>query len=73
MEDSQIIDLFFARSEEAIQTLSEKYGAVCRRQRRRAGGGRPPQTSARGGFVSKLLNLKKFCEEVLTAASFGVE
>lgn len=31
MEDSQIIDLFFARSEEAIQTLSEKYGAICRR------------------------------------------
>ena len=31
MEDSQIIDLFFARSEEAIQTLSEKYGAIYRR------------------------------------------
>ena len=31
MEDSRIIELFFARSEQAIAELSRKYGAVCRR------------------------------------------
>ncbi|MCM1539909.1 MAG: sigma-70 family RNA polymerase sigma factor [Blautia sp.] len=31
MEDSEIIDLFYARSEQAIAELSRKYGAVCRR------------------------------------------
>lgn len=30
-EDSQIIALFFARAEDAIAALSEKYGADCRR------------------------------------------
>ena len=30
MEDSQIIDLFFERSEQAIVELSKKYGRVCR-------------------------------------------
>ena len=29
MEDSKIIDLFFARQEQAIVELSQKYGAVC--------------------------------------------
>lgn len=29
MEDSQIIALFFARSEQAIDALSQKYGDVC--------------------------------------------
>ncbi|WP_434310492.1 RNA polymerase sigma factor [Hominifimenecus sp. rT4P-3] len=29
MEDSKIIELFYARSEEAIQELSKKYGSVC--------------------------------------------
>ena len=29
--DNQIIDLFFARSQEAIPALDEKYGAACRR------------------------------------------
>lgn len=29
MEDSKIIDLFYARSEQAIMELSQKYGAVC--------------------------------------------
>ena len=29
MEDSKIIDLFFARQEQAIVELSKKYGAVC--------------------------------------------
>ncbi len=31
MEDEKIIDLFFARSEEAIGELDRKYGAVCHR------------------------------------------
>ena len=31
MEDEKIIDLFFARSEEAIAALGEKYGAACQR------------------------------------------
>lgn len=31
MEDSKIIEMFFARSEQAITELSEKYGAMCRR------------------------------------------
>lgn len=31
MEDRQIIELFFARSEQAITELSGKYGPVCRR------------------------------------------
>lgn len=30
MEDEQIIDLFFERSEQAIAQLSQKYGGVCR-------------------------------------------
>lgn len=30
MEDKRIIELFFERSEEAISSLSEKYGAYCR-------------------------------------------
>ena len=29
MDDSKIIDLFYARSEQAIMELSTKYGAVC--------------------------------------------
>ena len=29
MDDSKIIDLFYARSEQAILELSEKYGTVC--------------------------------------------
>lgn len=29
MDDSKIIALFYARSEQAIEALSEKYGAVC--------------------------------------------
>ena len=29
MEDSKIIELFYARSEQAIMELSKKYGAVC--------------------------------------------
>ena len=29
MEDSEIIELFFVRSEDAITALSEKYGAIC--------------------------------------------
>lgn len=29
MDDSQIIDLFFARSELAISELDAKYGKVC--------------------------------------------
>ena len=29
MEDQKIIDLYFARDEEAIQATSEKYGAYC--------------------------------------------
>lgn len=29
LEDSKIIDLFYARSEQAIMELSTKYGAVC--------------------------------------------
>lgn len=31
MEDSRIIELFFARSEQAIEELAQKYGSVCRR------------------------------------------
>lgn len=31
MEDEQIIDLFFHRSEQAITELSQKYGSMCRR------------------------------------------
>lgn len=31
MEDSQIINLFFERSEEAITELSDKYGGVCKK------------------------------------------
>lgn len=31
MEDNRIIELFYARSEQAIAELSNKYGAVCRR------------------------------------------
>lgn len=31
MEDSKIIDLFFERSEQAIDELSKKYGKVCRK------------------------------------------
>ena len=30
LEDSKIIELFFARAEQAIVALSEKYGAACR-------------------------------------------
>ena len=30
MEDEKIIEMFFARSEEAISALEEKYGAYCR-------------------------------------------
>lgn len=30
MEDEKIIELFFARSEDAISALDEKYGAYCR-------------------------------------------
>lgn len=30
MEDSRIIELFFDRSEQAVQTLSDKYGKLCR-------------------------------------------
>lgn len=29
MDDSKIIELFFARSEQAILELSNKYGAIC--------------------------------------------
>ncbi len=31
LEDERIIDLFFARSEQAIQALDQKYGKVCHR------------------------------------------
>ena len=31
MEDSQIIALFFQRSEQAIRAIQEKYGGLCRR------------------------------------------
>ena len=31
MEDTQIIQLFFARSEEAIMALAEKYGTACQK------------------------------------------
>ncbi len=31
MDDSQIIDLFFERSEQAINELSKKYGRVCKK------------------------------------------
>ncbi len=31
MEDSKILDLFYARDEQAIAALSAKYGAVCKR------------------------------------------
>lgn len=30
MEDSRIIELFFARSQEAVAALAEKYGGLCR-------------------------------------------
>lgn len=42
MEDAQIIELFFARSEDAISELDKKYGKLChkplqaRRMRRSA-------------------------------------
>ena len=46
MEDAQIIELFFARSEDSISELDKKYGKLCtssrttslqaRRMRRRA-------------------------------------
>lgn len=29
MDDSKIVDLFYARSEQAIMELSKKYGAIC--------------------------------------------
>lgn len=29
MEDAQIIELFFARSEDAISELDKKYGKLC--------------------------------------------
>ena len=31
MEDAQIVELFFHRSEEAVRALAETYGGVCRR------------------------------------------
>lgn len=31
LEDQEIIELFFARSEQAIQELDMKYGRVCQR------------------------------------------
>ena len=31
MDDDRIIELFFARSEQAVTELSRKYGTVCRR------------------------------------------
>lgn len=31
MEDAQIIQLFFSRSEEAIKALAEKYGTACQK------------------------------------------
>ena len=31
MEDEKIIDLFYRRSEQAIQELDHKYGNVCKR------------------------------------------
>ena len=31
LDDSRIIDLFYARSEQAITELSQKYGSVCRK------------------------------------------
>lgn len=31
MDDSQIIDLFFERSEQAINEQSKKYGRVCKK------------------------------------------
>lgn len=31
LEDGKIIELFYARSEQAVMELSKKYGAVCRR------------------------------------------
>ena len=31
MEDAQIIQLFFSRSEEAIKALAEKYGTSCQK------------------------------------------
>ena len=30
MEDAQIIELFFVRSEDAISELDKKYGKLCR-------------------------------------------
>lgn len=32
MEDAQIIELFFARSEDAISELDKKYGKLCRKR-----------------------------------------
>lgn len=31
MEDAQIIQLFWQRSEQAVDAVSEKYGPMCRR------------------------------------------
>lgn len=31
MDDAQIIELLFRRSEEAVRALAEQYGGVCRR------------------------------------------
>ncbi len=31
LDDSRIIDLFYARSEQAITELSQKYGSICRK------------------------------------------
>lgn len=33
MEDAQIIELFFARSEDAISELDKKYGKLCHKPR----------------------------------------
>lgn len=32
MEDAQIIELFFARSEDAISELDKKYGKLCHKR-----------------------------------------
>lgn len=34
MEDAQIIELFFARSEDAISELDKKYGKFCHKRSR---------------------------------------
>ena len=31
MDDAQLVELFFRRSEEAVRALAEMYGGVCRR------------------------------------------